>query len=262
MDSLREWAVAAQAMAHPYLNRFHMALTTDNTYLSTLPAAIFLLIAPFYLYRLTRRKAFVDMGGILAAKGAIMLIIGTFELSTGIVMTSELEFANEIPLYSPFLSFFADMVCIAVACIEYSYAVRPSLLISFYLVPSLVLDVNSAMVDIRRGNVEGTTAIVLPVIGFKVAMIMLEETPKLLGIHPQRGRRGEPVIPTSVRYRSRLQWLYATSLAILLGAKDLEDIPDIARDFDSQRLYSQFTIRWARSTLLTFYTLTMKLTHL
>jgi hypothetical protein len=252
MDNLHEWAITAQDMAHSYLNRLDMALTTDNSHLSAVLAAIFLLIAPFYLYRLTRRKAFVDFGGILVAKGGIMIIIATFELSSGILLSSEQESANDLSFYSPFICFFADVVCIVVAGIEYCYAVRPSMLISSYLVPSLVVDVNRALLYIGQGNMESVTVISVPIIGFKVAMILLEETPKLLGTHPQRGRRGEPVISNSMRYRTRLQWLYATTLAILLGAKDMEDIPDITRDFDSQRLCSQFTARWDRSTSLAF----------
>lgn len=241
MDRLTQWSAAAQDVAAQQL-----AVFMSNTNNSALPAALLMLITPFYIYRLTRRQAFADAGSMVVTKAGILLLVATFELSTGILLYAEPDFFDEDIFYSPLVSVLADVFCIAISYTEYRFALWPSPLVSGYLATSLALDAHRAVTYVGNQKLEGFAIIAIPLIGFKLVVIALEEGPKWLETLPQRGPNGKPPRAGAMRYRERYRWLYATLLAVLLGAKEMDDIPDISSDFGSQMLYTKFASLWAK----------------
>ncbi|KAK7736158.1 hypothetical protein SLS53_007186 [Cytospora paraplurivora] len=225
---------------------FDFTLYFEQAILSILPSALFLLIAPWRIAWLFRRQALVRSGWLLWAKLAVAAI--QFALQVALLALWALPATQRTParasLAAAVLALVDSVTIIGLVYAEHKGSIRPSKLLSIYLIASGLVDLAQArsLVSQRPLTLTPIAGVFITLLVTKFGLLLLEEVPK------ERYHDKEPEESTSGPInRSVFGWLIPLFYKGSRGILQVQDLGNIDRKFGSARLVSSLGAYWDRS---------------
>ncbi|KAI1272257.1 P-loop containing nucleoside triphosphate hydrolase protein [Xylaria sp. FL0933] len=240
---------------------FDFTVQFEELVLAILPAAIFLLLSPFRALALLRRRITARRNKLYVAKlGTIAAYIG-LQLAL-LFQWARPELRSSISLASTTLSLASGLSLALLSHLEHSKSIRPSFIITFYLILTVFLDIARARTQWLLKDVNGIAATITASLTVKVALLSLEAVEKRSLLVD--GYRQCPPESTSGPFsRGFFLWLNSLLLSGFRKVLSLADLPSISEKLDSQTLARDLSATWenrnqkrkhalALATVLTF----------
>ncbi|KAI0803754.1 P-loop containing nucleoside triphosphate hydrolase protein [Xylaria sp. FL0064] len=240
---------------------FDFTVQFEELVLAILPAAIFLLLSPFRALALLRRRITARRNKLYVAKlGMIAAYIG-LQLAL-LIQWARPELRSSISLASTTLSLASGLSLALLSHLEHSKSIRPSFIITFYLIFTAFLDIARARTQWLLKDTNGIAATITASLTVKVALLSLEAAEKrsLLvdGYH-----QCSPESTSGPFSRGFFLWLNSLLLSGFRKVLSLADLPSISEKLDSQTLAKDLSATWenrnkkrkhalALATVLTF----------
>ncbi|TEA15049.1 ABC transporter atnG [Colletotrichum sidae] len=225
---------------------FDFTVVFEQSILSILPTALLILLAPIRIAKLLHKDVRVRPGKLLWLKLAAAGVF--FSLQVALVALWALP-ATPNTRTSTAESILGLVEAVAIASLSYfehRRSIRPSALLSAYLVLTVVLDVAQARTYWLRGGLTSVAGVFTASLVVKLIILTLEETPKR-PLLQNREKELAVESTTGVVSRSLFWWLnslFIQGFRLLIG---LDDLGAIDPKFDSARLLRMLDRSWAKS---------------
>ncbi|KZL80273.1 abc transporter [Colletotrichum incanum] len=225
---------------------FDFTVLFEQSILSILPNALFILLAPFRVAYLLHNDARIHSGKILWLKLAAIAVFLCLQIALTALWALPSTPSARTSIAESVLGLVEALALGAVSYVEHKRSIRPSALLGGYLVLTIVLDIAQVRTFWIRDGLTPVAAVFTASLVAKVAMLVLEETPKrahLLG--SEKGVAVEST--TGVISRSLFWWLnslFFQGFRLLIG---LEDLGAIDPKFDSKLLLGKLDRVWSKS---------------
>lgn len=235
---------------------FDFTLLFEQTILSAVPSAILLLASCAYVAWRSRQsvKLAGQAGPIVGIKQTAILAFACTQLALLILWSQPSAHPTKASMPASALSVVSCVAIAILSYVEHERSIRPSTLLSLYLLFSTVLDVGQARtLFFRDGN--RTLAIVFAIgLGLKAIMFCIETLGKRhLLKAPYRNYPPEAL--GSAVNRGVFWWL--NSLLLRGSSKSLtnDDLFDLDDNLRSESLHARFRAGWRASNKTSYYSL-------
>lgn len=252
---------------------FDLTLRFEHIVFDLIPSCLFIFCVPYYVFRIfgspklsvagklfwfkivshyfANPISFYSAIRFLTLPGQLTgLALLAWEIVLLCLLCSKARFRTDVGIAAGVTSSLAA-VCIVVAIFaEHFYSVRPSLLLSFYLALTWILDVFKTYSVFHRGLV--TEGIFLSlVLVTKAVLILLEEVPKrgLFISKDLQDKTGKEAI-SGFWTRTLYLWLNATFVRGYRAILSTEDLDKLDPDLKAKAVYERFQQRWDRGTVI------------
>ncbi|OBS28224.1 hypothetical protein FPOA_02165 [Fusarium poae] len=218
---------------------FDFTILFEQSILSLLPTALFLLLVPFRLFILRNNEKAVVLGTLLWLKLATATCYVCLQV-TLIVLWSR-ERSTKMAIAEPVLGFIESIALITLIFFEHKNSRKPSKIIGGYLAVTVILDIALVRTFWIR-SIWAIAAVFSCSLALKSTLLILEEWPKLLL------REQEKIRETSsgVINRSFFWWLNSLFLQGHHGILETEDLQNIDPKFDTDHVLRPLEERWLR----------------
>ncbi|KAI0906085.1 P-loop containing nucleoside triphosphate hydrolase protein [Ustulina deusta] len=223
---------------------FDFTVQFEELVLAILPATIFLLLSPFRALALLRRRITARRNNLYVAKlGTTAFYIG-LQLAL-LVQWAQPDLRNSVSIASTTLSLTSGLSLALLSHLEHSKSIRPSFIITFYLIFTVFLDIARVRTQWLLQDAGGIAATLTASLTIKFALLTLEavEKRRLLvdGYHeyPPESTSG----PFS---RGFFLWLNSLLLSGFGKVLSLADLPSISEKLDSQVLAKDLSAAWGK----------------
>ncbi|KAI8944427.1 P-loop containing nucleoside triphosphate hydrolase protein [Xylaria longipes] len=240
---------------------FDFTVQFEELVLAILPTAIFLLLSPLRAVALLRRRITARRNSLYVAKLVTIGIYVGLQLAL-LVQWAQTALGSSISIASTTLSLASGLSLALLSHLEHAKSVRPSFVITFYLVFTVLLDGARVRTQWLLKDADGVAATLTASLTVKVVLLTLEAIEKrrlLLG-----SDREYPPESTSGPF-SRGFFLWRNSLLVSGFGKvlSLADLPPISEKLESKTLAKDLSGKWdkcnqkkrhalALATVLTF----------
>ncbi|GKT96370.1 LOW QUALITY PROTEIN: ABC transporter [Colletotrichum tofieldiae] len=234
---------------------FDFTVLFEQSMLSILPTALFILLAPFRVTYLLRNDARIRPGRVLWLKLvfrphvmpiAAIAVFLCLQIALATLWALPSTPSARTSVAESVLGLVEAVTLGAVSYVEHKRSIRPSALLGGYLVLTIVLDIAQARTFWIRDGLTPVAAVFTASLAAKVAMLVLEERPKRA--HLLESEKGVAVESTTgVVSRSLFWWLnslFFQGFRLLIG---LEDLGAIDPKFDSELLLGKLDRVWSNS---------------
>ncbi|GKT42621.1 ABC transporter atnG [Colletotrichum spaethianum] len=225
---------------------FDFTVLFEQSILSILPTALFILLAPFRVTWLLRNDIRVRSGTLLWLKLAAVAVFLCLQIVLMALWALPSTPSASTSIAESVLGLIEAVALGAVSYVEHKRSIRPSALLGGYLVLTIVLDIALARTFWIRDGLTAVAAVFTASLVAKVVMLVLEETPKRA--HLPGTEKGAAVESTTgVVSRSLFWWLnglFFQGFKLLIG---LEDLGAIDPKFDSKLLLGKLDRAWSKS---------------
>ncbi|KAI0115560.1 P-loop containing nucleoside triphosphate hydrolase protein [Nemania sp. FL0031] len=214
----------------------------EELVLAILPTAIFLLLSPFRAFALLRRRIIARRNGLYVAK---LVTIGAYlglQLAL-LVQWARPEHRTSVSIASTTLSLVSGLSLALLSHLEHAKSIRPSFIITFYLIVTVFLDIARVRTQWLLKNADGVAATLSASLAVKIALLTLEaiEKRRILvggnGEYPRESTSG----PFS---RGFFLWLNSLLLSGFGKVLSLADLPSISEKLDSKVLAKDLSATW------------------
>ncbi|KAK1504420.1 uncharacterized protein CCOS01_16872 [Colletotrichum costaricense] len=225
---------------------FDFTVLFEQSILSILPSALFILLVPVRISSLLRNGIRVRSGKLLWLK--LSAVTAFLCLQIALITLWSLPTAPKTKT-SVAESSIALIEAIAIGVLSYTEhkrSVRPSLLLGGYLVLTIILDTAHARTLWIRDGLTPIACVFTASLAVKAVMLALEETPKRAYL-PDSEKDVAVECTTGVVSRSLFWWLnglFFQGFRLLIG---LEDLGPIDPKFDSTVLLGRLDRVWSRA---------------
>ncbi|KAI1313225.1 P-loop containing nucleoside triphosphate hydrolase protein [Xylaria venustula] len=223
---------------------FDFTVQFEEIILTILPAAIFLLVSPFRAFALIRRRITTRRNALYIAKlGTIAVYIG-LQLAL-LIQWAQSSLRSSVSLAATTLSLVSGLSLVLLSHLEHSKSIRPSFIITFYLLFTILLDTARTRTQWLLGDTGGIAAILTASLVIKVAILTIEAVEKRHML--LEGHRVYPRESTSGPFsRGLFLWLNGLLLSGFGKVLSLTDLPSISEKLDSQVLAKDVWASWGR----------------
>ncbi|OAA42906.1 ABC transporter, transmembrane domain, type 1 [Beauveria brongniartii RCEF 3172] len=226
-------------------SRLDFTLLFEHTVLGILPTGLLLATTPLYFYICARRPVYTRTGFILWAELAASISLVGVEIANLVVYSQTPSIRTDVALAAASLSCVGGLAIAFLLFIEYRHSLRPSALLSLYIITSLVIDVVKSRSYFIRHELQALGSLSAAAAATKFCITVLQEIPKrhLLMDSELRNSTGKEATG-GFFYRNFFGWLnsiFATGFHTVLKVTDLEELgPELA----SRNLYPRFLQIW------------------
>ncbi|KAK2768034.1 ABC multidrug transporter [Colletotrichum kahawae] len=225
---------------------FDFTVLFEQSILSILPTALLILLAPIRIIWLLRNDTRVRAGKLLWLKLAAISVFLCLQIVLIALWSIPSTPRARTSVAESVLGLVEAIALGALSYTEHKRSIRPSALISLYLVLTIVLDIAQARTLWLRNGLSSIAGVFTASLVIKVVILALEETPKrVLLATSEKDVAVEST--TGVVSRSLFWWLnslFFQGFRLLIG---LEDLGAIDPKFDSARLLGMLDRSWAES---------------
>ncbi|KAL6920991.1 hypothetical protein FSST1_005017 [Fusarium sambucinum] len=218
---------------------FDFTILFEQSILSLLPTAVFLLVVPLRLFVLRNNERAAVFGTLLWIKLATAACYVCLQV-TLIVLWSR-ESSTAIAIAEPVFGFAESIALITLIFFEHRNSRKPSKIVGGYLAVTIILDIALVRTFWIR-SIWAIAAVFTCSLALKATLLILEEWPKLLV------REQEKIRETSsgVINRSFFWWLNSLFLQGSRGILETEDLQNIDTKFDTDHVLIPLEERWLR----------------
>ncbi|KEY65241.1 hypothetical protein S7711_08779 [Stachybotrys chartarum IBT 7711] len=228
---------------------FDFTILFEQSILSLLPTALFILVAPIRINTLISRPNTVVSGSLLWLKLATISFYFSLQATLLALWALPSAPSNRTSLAEAILGVVEALVIAAISYTEHCKSIRPSALLNGYLFLAIILDAALARTFWIRGDMPAIAGVFTVLLAVKVLLLILEELPKTRFAKEKNNVPRETV--AGVINRSVFWWLndlFNRGARLLIG---IDDLGNIASKFDSQQEGSHallkctfWTFRW------------------
>ncbi|KAM5356681.1 hypothetical protein ACJ41O_003327 [Fusarium nematophilum] len=221
-----------------YLGQFDFTILFEQSILSLLPTAAFILLVPFRIAALWNHERVTRFGPILWLKLATILSYVCLQIA--LITLWCLDPVSRTSIAEAVLGLVESLALAALSYTEHRNSRKPSALISGYLVLTVILDIAlTRTLWIRR--MPAVASVFTASLALKTTLLVLEETPKPL-------ITGEGVRETAsgVINRSFFWWLNPLFFKGSRNLLDVDSLGAINEKFNTDKLSDALEQRWER----------------
>ncbi|KAI1115542.1 P-loop containing nucleoside triphosphate hydrolase protein [Nemania sp. NC0429] len=221
---------------------FDFTVQFEELVLAILPTAIFLLLFPFRAITLLRRRIAARRNGLYIAK---LVTIGAYvglQLAL-LIQWARPELRSSVSIASTALSLASGLSLALLSHLEHSKSIRPSFIITFYLIVTVFLDVARVRTQWLLKDADGVAATLSASLGVKIALLTLEAIEKRR-ILINRNREYSPESTSGPLSRGLFLWLNSLLLSGFGKVLSLTDLPSISEKLDSKVLARDLSATW------------------
>ncbi|KAI0531750.1 P-loop containing nucleoside triphosphate hydrolase protein [Xylaria digitata] len=223
---------------------FDFTVQFEELVLAILPTAVFLLLTPFRALVLLRRRIIARRNSLYVAK---LVTIGAYvglQLAL-VVQWAQPELRSSVSIASTVLSLVSGLSLVLLSHLEHAKSIRPSFIIAFYLISTVLFDIARTRTQWLRKDADGVAATLTASLTVKIALLTLEAIEKrrlLVG-----GYREYPRESTSGPLsRGFFLWLNSLLLSGFGRVLSVADLPSISEKLDSLVLAKDLSASWDR----------------
>ncbi|KAI1862215.1 uncharacterized protein JN550_010371 [Neoarthrinium moseri] len=221
---------------------FDFTILFEESILAILPAACFLLLTPFRALRLLRRRIRVRRNALYVCKlAAIGAYIG-LQLAL-LVLSTNPRVRTHISIASAALTFLSGLSLALLSHLEHSKSIRPSFLINFYLLLTVIFDATRVRTQWLAGVNDGVAGALTASLFVKGIVLVLEAGEKrslLLGLDRHLSREST----SGMISRSSFWWLNSLLLSGFKNVLTMDNLPEIHEKLSSEHLAQQLQKSW------------------
>ncbi|KXH32504.1 hypothetical protein CSIM01_13585 [Colletotrichum simmondsii] len=227
---------------------FDFTVLFEQSILSILPSALFILLVPIRISSLLRNGIRVHSGKLLWLK--LLAVTAFLCLQIALITLWSLPTApkTKTSAAESAISLIEAIAIGALSYTEHKRSVRPSLLLGAYLVLTIILDTAHARTLWIRDGLTPIAGVFTASLAIKAVILVLEETPKRAYLSDSE-KDVAVECTTGVVSRSLFWWLnglFFQGFRLLIG---LEDLGSIDPKFDSAVLLDRLDSVWSRAVL-------------
>ncbi|KAK2608594.1 hypothetical protein QQS21_002820 [Conoideocrella luteorostrata] len=220
---------------------FDFTVLFEEAVFAILPASLFLLLAPFQVISLVRGKIRLRRNAIYLYKLTAAALYALLQLSLLITITKSHP-RNNLVVASAAVSLLSGVGLGFLSHLEHLKSIRPSFLITAYLLASVVLDI--ARIRTRwLGRDDVVASILTASLGLKCVMIVLEAVDKR-GLLGQQYQRISLESTSGFISRSLFLWLNPLLASGYKNVLTNDDLPHIHEKLNSETLAERLQTRW------------------
>lgn len=216
----------------------------EDTVLSILPSILLLLVLPYRVYKLYTKRVKVSQRGFLHASKIILLVLFAATHLILLVLQWLNSFHSNTAVTATALALVCSLGLIALSHFEHFRSLRPSLVISAYLLLTLVFDIARVRTMAFRGVKLSLIACFSSMMGVKAVVLLFEAIEKR-GMLLEPYRYLSPEETCGLYSRSSFFWLIqllSTGYSRLLCSEDLYPIES---DMKSETLRDRMEQAWS-----------------
>ncbi|KAJ3496548.1 hypothetical protein NLG97_g2578 [Lecanicillium saksenae] len=226
--------------------QFDFTLLFEHVMFTIVPGVVAILAIPFYLNIALRQIRKVRPGILLWLK----LVVGLALLATHIAslaLWQQASLRSEIATTAAVISLVTSLCILVVLYIAHIYSLQPSALLSIFLTITALLDITKTRSYFRRDDMEAIGSLQISITILKFVLIIFEELSKRSLFYAEQ-LRSRVAKETASGFWNRYVFGWLNSL-LLFGYKNdltIDNLPNLDEDFNSMKLYDQFTPKWNR----------------
>ncbi|TQV95962.1 ABC transporter [Cordyceps javanica] len=216
----------------------------EQAIFALIPAAVFSLVTPARISVLARAKTAARPSRLRSFKLTIAGAIACLELSLVVLWSLDEEFKTPVSIAAATVNVLVALQMIALAWIEDARSVRPSTLLSLYLVITVLLDLPQVRTLWLRGGLDATAGTTTVAVALKTLFLIVENKGKrahLLSVH----RNLPPEATSGIVNRSFLWWINDTFCRGFYKALAVEDLDRLDDALLSDGLNKAVIRAWA-----------------
>ncbi|KAJ3569671.1 hypothetical protein NPX13_g6005 [Xylaria arbuscula] len=221
---------------------FDFTVQFEELVLALLPAAVFLLLTPFRAFALLQRRIIARRNGLYFAKMGTIAVYVALQLAL-LVQWAKPDLRSSISIASTALSLTSGLSLALLSHLEHSKSIRPSFIITFYLVVTVFLDVARARTQWLLDDADNIAATLTASLAVKVVLLALEAIDKRRFLI-DRNREYPRESTSGPLSRGFFLWLNSLLLSGFGKVLSLADLPSISEKLDSQVLAKDLTEVW------------------
>lgn len=217
----------------------------EGAIFTILPAALIILLTPYFLRNAFRKAEYMQSGILLWFKMICAVSLFGCE-GANIVLWNVLPiFRSNISLAASIFACAGSVCVVVVLYAEHMYSYRPSTFLSIYMSITLLFDIAKIRSYFIRDGMEPIAGLAIAALILKFAIVVLEEVSKRHLVNNQRLQT--PLSKESVSgfwNRSLFIWLNSTMRIGFKNILKIESLPLLGPEFDSEVLHSRFRKHW------------------
>ncbi|KAM3492211.1 hypothetical protein MY3957_004498 [Beauveria namnaoensis] len=221
---------------------FDFILFVEHVMLWLVPAGVVILATPLYFNKAVRAQRQVQPGILLWVKLACALALVAIQASNIVLWHKKDYFHSEVTVAASAMSLVASICTFAIVAIAHTYSLQPSALLSGFFSITMLFDIT-----MTRGTLNALAALQFCVVVLKLVLIILAEVPKR-GLYRSQLRRSAVSAETASGFwkRSLFLWLNPISYHGWFHTLTADNLPNIADELRSEKLFDQFVPYWAQ----------------
>ncbi|KXH55546.1 hypothetical protein CSAL01_07340 [Colletotrichum salicis] len=224
---------------------FDFIVLFEQSILSILPSALFILLVPIRVTSLLRNDIGVRSGSLLWLKLSAVFIFLCLQIALVTLWSLPTTPKTKASTAKSALGLIEAIAIGALSYTEHKRSVRPSLLLGGYIVLTIILDTAHARTLWIRDGLTPIAGVFTASLAIKAIMLVLEETPKHAHL-PASEKDVAVECTTGVVSRSLFWWLNSLFFQGFRLLIRLEDLGSIDPKFDSTVLLDSLDRAWSR----------------
>ncbi|OCL10209.1 hypothetical protein AOQ84DRAFT_3965, partial [Glonium stellatum] len=222
---------------------FDFTLLFEETILSILPLSILLLVAPFRISYLLRKRTKVIRSSLLPLKLATFAVFGALQISLLVLWSSRSTVKTKASVPSTVVTITGSLVLSLLSYAEHQRSVRPSFLLNVYLLFTLLFDAaQSRTLWLQRYN--HTIAIVFTVtVAVKLLLVLLEAKEKQSILQPEYACY-PPEATSGIYNRSFFWWQNTLFRKGFSNALSIDSLFTLDKHLMSEYMQDKFQSAW------------------
>ncbi|KAM3518260.1 hypothetical protein NHJ13051_008319 [Beauveria bassiana] len=234
---------------------FDFILFVEHVMLWLVPAGIVILATPLYFNKAVRAQRQVQPGILLWVKLACALALVVIQAGNIVLWHKTDYFHSEVTVAASAMSLVASICTFAIVAIAHTYSLQPSAFLSVFFSMTMLFDIT-----MTRGTPNTLAALQSCVVVLKLVLIILAEVPKR-GLYRSQLMRSAVSAETASSFwkRSLFLWLNPISYHGWFHTLTADNLPNIADELRSEKLFDQFVPCWAQVSKTSKHALTIAL---
>ena len=220
---------------------FDFTLLFEHILFTIVPAILIILATLAYLNIALRTNPKVAIGPLLWVKGAVCSSLIAVQVASALLWARSSAFGTHTALAAASLSC-AEAACVAfILYAKHRYSFQNSTFLSLYLSITLLLDIAKTYSCFNRDGIVAISGLKIAIIVLKSLLIVAEEMPKHRYIKDptMRLHLGKEAV-AGFWNRSLFLWLNSTLFLGFRTALAVEDLSDLAVEFNPEKLSEAF----------------------
>ncbi|XWX01630.1 hypothetical protein V2A60_009658 [Cordyceps javanica] len=221
---------------------FDFTLVFEQSMFSLVPASILILVAPYRILQLWRKKTCVGSRKLLLAKLGTAMILIALQIAVAALWSLPSTTKAKTSIAAAVLGVLESIAILALSFFEHGRSPSQSLLLNIYLLVSSILDVASIRTAWIRAHQPPLTGVLTAAFVARLCLLALEETPKTVLLGKEKSQSQE----TRAGFISRSVFWWLNGF-LTLGYKSLLDVSHIgpiSPKFDSRDLRLRLEKVW------------------
>ncbi|OAR02511.1 hypothetical protein LLEC1_06553 [Akanthomyces lecanii] len=237
-----------EAFGPQYGSSFDFTLRFEQSALGILPTGLLVAATPLFFHVCRRRPAYARAGTTLWIKLAAALVLFALEITSLVIYRRIPSLGSDTALAAASMSCVASFTIIVLIIVEHRFTLRPTSLLSLYILLSLLLDVVKSRSFFLRHGMSTLGSISAVAAAVKAILIGVQEIPKTALLIDQKLRQTASKEATSGFWsRSVFAWLNSIFLLGFRQTLHLEDLEPLDPPLSARPLFNQFNPKWAKT---------------